>query len=105
GCSRKKGKPEHGVSALAQVGDLPASEQVGGDPCPHIIAWSLTRRCNLECAHCYIAAGPHESAESELDTAECLRIAAEILEVNPAPILILSGGEPLLRQDLPEIAS
>ncbi len=64
----------------------------------------MTRRCNLECAHCYIAAGPHESAATELDTAACLEIVDQLLAVNPAPLLILSGGEPLLRQDLAEIA-
>jgi radical SAM protein with 4Fe4S-binding SPASM domain len=72
---------------------------------PHVVAWNLTRRCNLECAHCYIAAGPHESATSELATSECLRIVDELLAVNPAPMLILSGGEPLLRDDLAEIAA
>ena len=72
---------------------------------PHVVAWNLTRRCNLECAHCYIAAGPRESAASELGTAECLRIIDELLDVNPAPLLILSGGEPLLRPDLTEIAA
>lgn len=71
---------------------------------PHVIAWNLTRRCNLECAHCYIAAGPSESADGELATAECRRIADEILALNPAPFFILSGGEPLLRPDLAEIA-
>lgn len=74
------------------------------DHTPHVVAWNLTRRCNLECAHCYIAAGPRESAEGELSTAECLRIASEILELNPSPMFILSGGEPLLRHDLVEIA-
>ncbi len=59
----------------------------------------------MECAHCYISAGPREAAAGELDTAECLRIAGEILSVNPSPLLILSGGEPLLRDDLTEIAS
>ncbi len=72
---------------------------------PHVVAWNLTRRCNLRCAHCYIAAGPTESAQDELSTAECLRIADEILVVNPAPMFILSGGEPLLRDDLTTIAS
>ena len=72
---------------------------------PHVVAWNLTRRCNLECAHCYISAGPRESAITELDTAECLRIVDELLAVNPAPMLILSGGEPLLRQDLTQIAA
>jgi radical SAM protein with 4Fe4S-binding SPASM domain len=71
---------------------------------PHVVAWNLTRRCNLECAHCYISAGPTERATSELDTAACLRVVDELLAVNPAPMLILSGGEPLLREDLTEIA-
>ena len=71
---------------------------------PHVIAWNLTRRCNLECAHCYIAAGPSETADDELSTGECLRIADEILALNAAPLFILSGGEPLLRRDLATIA-
>ena len=71
---------------------------------PHIVAWNLTRRCNLECAHCYIAAGPQESAAAELDTGACLAIVDQLMAVNPAPVLILSGGEPLLRDDLAEIA-
>ena len=71
---------------------------------PHVVAWNLTRRCNLECAHYYIAAGPHESATAELDTATCLGIVDQLLAVSPAPMLILSGGEPLLREDLTEIA-
>ncbi len=74
------------------------------DYVPHVVAWNLTRRCNLECAHCYIAAGPSESAAGELDTASCRRIIDELLATNPAPLVILSGGEPLLRDDLEEIA-
>jgi len=71
---------------------------------PHVVAWNLTRRCNLECAHCYIAAGPSEDAALELDTSACLGIVDQLLAVNPAPLIILSGGEPLLRRDLTEIA-
>jgi AdoMet-dependent heme synthase len=74
------------------------------DYVPHVVAWNLTRRCNLECAHCYIAAGPEEGATGELDTAACRAIVDQLLAVNPAPLLILSGGEPLLRHDLPELA-
>lgn len=76
-----------------------------GDHMPHVVAWNLTRRCNLECAHCYISAGPHESADAELGTAECQRIIEEILAVNPSPMFILSGGEPLLRSDLDTLAA
>ncbi len=72
---------------------------------PHIIAWNLTRRCNLECAHCYISAGSWHVADGELSTAQCHRVLDQILEVNPNPVLILSGGEPLLRDDLEEIAA
>src|SRR5437899_4053297 len=81
-----------------------SKQEIDVDYVPHVVAWNLTKRCNLECAHCYIAAGPRESAATELDTAACLEIVDQLLAVNPAPLIILSGGEPLLRQDLAEIA-
>jgi radical SAM protein with 4Fe4S-binding SPASM domain len=87
------------------MGETPAGSTGRGEYLPHVVAWNLTRRCNLECAHCYIAAGPSESADDELSTDECLRIADEILALNPAPMFILSGGEPLLRDDLATIAA
>ena len=93
-----------GAPSVALLGDA-HPEAPGGDHVPHVVAWNLTRRCNLECAHCYIAAGPSETAADELTTAECLRIADEILALNPAPMFILSGGEPLLRDDLETIAA
>ena len=71
---------------------------------PHVVAWNLTRRCNLACAHCYISAGSWHAAAGELSTGEALRVLDEILDVNQAPMLILSGGEPLLRNDLETIA-
>lgn len=94
-----------GTAPLALLGELPSAGPAGAEYLPHVVAWNLTRRCNLECAHCYISAGPTESAVDELTTDECLRIADEILSINPAPLFILSGGEPLLRSDLETIAS
>jgi len=82
-----------------------ASGPMDGGYVPHVVAWNLTRRCNLACAHCYIAAGPTETAAGELSTGDCHRIVDEILAVNPAPMLVLSGGEPLLRGDLEDIAA
>ena len=70
---------------------------------PHVVAWNLTRRCNLECAHCYISAGPWQALGDELSTAECLQIVGQVLAVNPNPMLILTGGEPLVRDDLETI--
>lgn len=84
---------------------LPAEVPGAGAPIPHVVAWNLTRRCNLACAHCYISAGSWHAAAGELETDECLRIVDELLEVNPGPMLILSGGEPLLRDDLETIAA
>jgi radical SAM protein with 4Fe4S-binding SPASM domain len=71
---------------------------------PHVVAWNLTKRCNLACSHCYISAGHWHDAAGELSLAEVRRIADEILALNPAPVFILSGGEPLLRTDLEAIA-
>ena len=45
---------------------------------PHVVAWNLTKRCNLRCSHCYISAGPFETAEAELTTAECRRVIDEL---------------------------
>jgi radical SAM protein with 4Fe4S-binding SPASM domain len=84
---------------------LKAESAEAGELLPHVVAWNLTKRCNLRCSHCYISAGPFETAESELTTAECRRVVDELVALNPSPMLILSGGEPLVRDDLAEIAS
>jgi AdoMet-dependent heme synthase len=67
-----------------------------------LVAWELTRSCNLNCVHCRAAAslGPYPG---ELQTDECLRILGEIASVGK-PIVILTGGEPLLREDVWDIA-
>jgi len=82
-----------------------ADEARPARPIPHVVAWNLTRRCNLACAHCYISAGSWHGTDGELDTGVCHGIVDQILEVNPAPLLILSGGEPLVRTDLEDIAA
>lgn len=67
-----------------------------------LVAWEVTRRCNLLCAHCR-ASAVDEAYADELGTEACLRIVDEIVEV-AQPIVILTGGEPLLRPDIYEIA-
>jgi radical SAM protein with 4Fe4S-binding SPASM domain len=83
---------------------MDAIEAPRADAVPHVVAWNLTKRCNLACAHCYIAAGDWHDSSGELRTDEVRRIADEIFALNPSPVFILSGGEPLLRTDLEEIA-
>ena len=67
-----------------------------------LVAWETTRNCNLACVHCRASAtmGPHKG---ELDTPEALRLLDQIAEVGK-PIIILTGGEPLLRSDIYDIA-
>ncbi|MEJ2236846.1 MAG: radical SAM protein [Gemmatimonadales bacterium] len=93
------------LSPLAVLGEAKSAAAPRDEYVPHVVAWNLTRRCNLECAHCYIAAGPKSDAADELSTDECHRIMDEILALNQSPMFILSGGEPLLRQDLENIAA
>jgi radical SAM protein with 4Fe4S-binding SPASM domain len=67
---------------------------------PFIVSWNVTLRCNLKCPHCYINA--KEKLPEELSTKEAKMLIDQIAEVS-RPLLILSGGEPLLRLDLFEI--
>lgn len=66
-----------------------------------MVAWEITRSCNLFCAHCR-ASATDEPYEDELSTEECFHLIDEILEVGK-PVLILTGGEPLLRHDLLQV--
>ncbi len=70
---------------------------------PRLIAWEITRSCVLSCAHCRASSerGPYEG---ELTTDECMRVLDEIARVS-RPILILTGGEALLRDDVYAIAA
>ena len=71
---------------------------------PYTISWNLTQRCNQQCAHCYLSAFPHATSTEELTTEECFRVMDEMAGVNPDLLLILTGGEPLLRKDLFDLA-
>ncbi len=68
---------------------------------PSLISWNLTKKCNLRCPHCYMSAG--RKAERELTTDECLRLLDEMGALG-TEMLILTGGEPLLRRDIFAIA-
>jgi len=68
----------------------------------HLVAWEVTRSCNLYCAHCRGSASP-ASYSGELTTDECFHLVDQILEVGK-PIIILTGGEPLVRSDVLQIA-
>ncbi len=67
-----------------------------------LVAWEVTRRCNLNCVHCRAASerGPYPE---ELGTAKCVEILDQISSIG-SPIVILTGGEPLLRKDIFDLA-
>ncbi len=67
-----------------------------------LVAWETTRNCNLNCAHCR-ASATMEHYSGELDTPASFRLLDQIAEIGQ-PIVILTGGEPLLRPDIFEIA-
>jgi len=69
---------------------------------PRIISWNITLRCPLKCSHCYVDAGKDETAGA-LSTAEALAVIDQIRSTGK-PVVVLSGGEPLLRQDIFAIA-
>ena len=67
---------------------------------PLVMSYNVTRECNMKCSHCYINA-TEKKLEDELSTEEAKNLIDQIYEVS-SPLLILSGGEPLLRQDIYE---
>ncbi|MFA4916792.1 MAG: heme b synthase [Syntrophales bacterium] len=68
-----------------------------------MVAWEVTRSCNLSCVHCR-ASSRHGSYPGELTTDRCLRLLDEIALFSK-PVIILTGGEPLFRKDIFEIAT
>lgn len=67
-----------------------------------VVIWNLIRRCNLTCKHCYsISADTH--FKGELDTNQVFEVMDD-LKAYGVPVLILSGGEPLLRPDIFDIS-
>lgn len=66
-----------------------------------VVVWNLTKQCNLYCSHCYAAADT-ETAPGELSTAEGKRLLDDLADYG-VPVVLFSGGEPLVRDDLFEL--
>jgi heme d1 biosynthesis radical SAM protein NirJ len=83
--------------------DEPAPTGPVRQPPGPVVIWNLVRRCNLTCKHCYSISGDVDFP-GELSTAEVFRVMDD-LKAFGVPVLILSGGEPLLRPDIFEISA
>jgi 12,18-didecarboxysiroheme deacetylase len=68
-----------------------------------VVVWNVTRSCNLKCVHCY-AHAKDQQFENELSTKEGKALIDDLAAFG-APVMLFSGGEPLVRKDLPELAA
>ncbi len=68
-----------------------------------VIVWNMTRRCNLKCVHCY-ARAVDVYGKDEIDTASAKRMIDDLAAYG-VPVMLFSGGEPLVREDLVELAA
>ena len=67
-----------------------------------VVVWNCTGHCNLRCIHCY-ASGLNGDGDGQMDTAQATRFIGDLAEFG-VPVILFSGGEPLLRKDLFELA-
>ncbi len=67
-----------------------------------VVVWNMTRRCNLRCVHCY-SSSQNIRYGNELTTAEAKAMIRDLATFG-SPVILFSGGEPLMHRDLPELA-
>ncbi len=84
-------------------GDVPASLLAFTSMYRPVVFWNVTDRCNLACTHCYNASGLSSTGEGELSTAEACTVIDDLARTG-VPLIIFTGGEPLMRPDLFELA-
>ncbi len=68
-----------------------------------VVVWNVTRACNLKCVHCY-AHATDDASSGELSTTQGREMIDDLAAFG-VPVLLFSGGEPLVRKDLPELAA
>lgn len=79
----------------------PAAEDPMYDRAPRIVIWEMTRACALSCRHCRAAAIPRRNP-LELTTTQAYRLLEDIASCN-RPLVVLTGGDPLMRDDIYKI--
>ncbi len=88
------------IGELLQAGPARTGVKPAGGP---VVIWNLIRRCNLACKHCYTTSADIDFP-GELSTEEVFSVMDNLKDFG-VPVLILSGGEPLLRPDIFDIAT
>jgi heme d1 biosynthesis radical SAM protein NirJ len=90
------------ISQYMQELQTPLADSRARKPPGPVVIWNLVRRCNLTCKHCYSISADIDFP-GELSTAEVFEVMDD-LRAFRVPVLILSGGEPLLRPDIFDIS-
>ena len=90
------------LHALSDNPEQKRASSSAGKPAGPVVIWNLIRRCNLTCKHCYATAADKDFP-GELDTRQVFAVMDD-LKASGVPVLILSGGEPLMRPDIFEIS-
>ena len=68
-----------------------------------VVVWNVTQSCNLKCVHCY-AHAKNRPVDNELTTQQGMELINDLAEFG-SPVMLFSGGEPLVRKDLPQLAA
>ena len=89
------------VIKYSKDGNLPPQLLQFSDKNRPLVVWNTTNRCNLRCKHCYIDAEDHDY-KHELSTEEAKVFIRDLAQMG-APVLLFSGGEPLMRKDIFEL--
>jgi Fe-coproporphyrin III synthase len=96
-------EPSDALRYNRHSGQLPSHLlQFSADKKP-VVVWNMTKRCNLKCVHCYAKAVDPEGVD-DISTVQA-KTMIDDLAAYGAPVMLFSGGEPLVRQDLVELAS
>ncbi len=95
-------EPSDALRYGREAGKLPSHLlQFSKDKKP-VVVWNMTRRCNLKCVHCY-AKALEVDGKDDISTEQAKTMIDDLAQYG-APVMLFSGGEPLVRKDLVELA-
>ena len=89
--------------ALRYTKDAHKAKNGAGEGMGPVVVWNSTRTCNLKCRHCYMNSDA-KKYQDELTTAEARKFIDDLADFH-VPVLLFSGGEPLIRPDFFELAA
>ena len=99
---RRRRLVRRGSSVVVSPVTSPLGAALSQEFIPKWVAWETTQKCNLKCVHCRCSSDM-TSSEGDFTTAEGKKLLEEIAAFSK-PVVVLSGGEPLLRKDIFELA-